>query len=146
MEKILKIFLLSITSILFIISFLFIYDFYLSLSYSSFSIPTLASILLQFMTLISILYTVIISIYVYRYLKSITHGSKIAILPLINGIKPLAWFFIIEGILLIVIGVFTRNLIPSIILLIGGAVVLLILRNLRKRSIFNLRRPDFKSH
>jgi hypothetical protein len=48
--------------------------------------------------------------------------------------------------LLIVIGVFTRNLIPSIILLIGGAVVLLILRYLRKRSIFNLRRPDFMSH
>ncbi|QXJ32633.1 hypothetical protein J5U21_02284 [Saccharolobus shibatae] len=136
MEKILKIFLLSIILILIIILFLFLYNFYLLVSYSSFSILMITLILLQFMTLISILYTVIISIYVYRYLKSITHGSRIAILPLINGIKPIAWFIIIEGILLIVISVFTRNLIPSIILLIGGTIIVLILRSLRRR--FNL--------
>ncbi|ACP49046.1 hypothetical protein YN1551_2010 [Sulfolobus islandicus Y.N.15.51] len=149
MEKILiilKISLLSIISILFIILFSFIYNFYLSLSYSSFSILMITSILLQFTTLISILYAIIIAIYVYRHLEGIIHGSIFTILPLINGIKPLAWFIIIEGILLIVIGVFTKNLIPSIILLIGGAVVLLILRYLRKRSTFKLRRPDFMSH
>jgi hypothetical protein len=109
MEKILiilKIFLLSIISILFIILFSFIYNFYLSLSYSSFSILMITSILLQFTTLISILYAIIISIYVYRHLEGIIHGSIFTILPLINGIKPLAWFVIIEGILLIVIGVF----------------------------------------
>jgi hypothetical protein len=143
---ILKIVLLSIISILFIILFSFIYNFYLSLSYSSFSILMITSILLQFTTLISILYSLIISIYVYRHLERIIHGSIFTILPLINGIKTFAWFVIIEGILLIVLGVFTRNLIPSIILLIGGAVALLILRYLRKRSTFKLRRTDSMSH
>jgi len=133
MEKILKIFLISINSIFFIILFLFVYDFYLSLSYSSFSISTITSILLSFVTLVSIMYAIIISIYVYRHLKRITHGSKITISTLIRGFKPLGWFFIIEGVLLIIMSVFTRNLVPSIIFLIGGTIMVLVFRYLKRR-------------
>jgi len=67
------------------------------------------------------------------------NNTLVFLSPFIKGTKSLAWFVIIEGVLLIVIGVFTRNLIPSIVLLMGGAVVLLKLCNLRKGSIFNLR-------
>jgi len=69
----------------------------------------------------------------------IPNGSEFTVLPFIKGTKSLAWFVIIEGVLLIVMGVFTRNLVPSVVLLIGGATVLWVLRKLRKRLIFNLR-------
>jgi hypothetical protein len=137
--KILKISFLFIISLLFIVLFSFIYNFYLLLSYSSFSILMITSILSQFTILISILYALVVLIYVYRRLEGIVHGSKFSVLPLIEGTKLLAWFVIIEGVLLFVIDVFTRNLIPSIILLIGGAVILWILRKLRKHIIFKLR-------
>jgi len=133
MEKILKIFLISINSILFIILFLFLYDFYLSLSYFSFSISTITSILLSLATLVSIMYAIIISIYVYRHLKSITHGSKITISTLIRGFIPLGWFFITEGVLLLIMSVFTRNLVPSIIFLIGGIIIVLVFRYFKRR-------------
>jgi len=133
MEKILKIFLISSNSILFIILFLFLYHFYLSLSYSSFSISTITSILLSFVTLVSMIYAIIISTYVYRHVKSITHGSKITISTLIRGFKPLGWFFITEGVLLIIMSVFTRNLVPSIIFLIGGTIILLVFRYFKRR-------------
>jgi len=86
-----------------------------------------------------VLCTLIVLIYVYSHLEGIAHGSKFSVLPLIEGTKLLAWFVIIEGVLLIVMGVFTRNLVPSVVLLIGGAAVLWVLRKLRKRLIFNLR-------
>jgi len=133
MEKILKIFFISVNSILFIILFLFVYDFYLSLSYSSFSISTIISILLSFVTLVSMMYAIIISIYVYRHLKSITDGSRITNSTLIRGLEPLGWFFITEGVLLIIMSVFTRNLVPSIIFLIGGTIMVLVFRNLKRR-------------
>jgi len=133
MEKILKIFLISINSILFIILFLFVYYLYLSLSYSSFSISTIISILLSFVTLVSMMYAIIISIYVYRHLKSITHGSKFTTLTLIMGLKPLGWFLIAEGVLLIIMGVITRNLVPSLIFLTGGTIMVLVFRNLKRR-------------
>jgi len=133
MEKILKIFLISTNLILFIILFLFVYQFYLSLGYSSFSISTIISILLSFATLVSMMYAIIISIYVYRNLKNITHGSKITISTLIRGLEPLGWFFITEGVLLIIMSVFTRNLVPSIIFLIGGTIMVLVFRNLKRR-------------
>jgi len=58
---------------------------------------------------------------------------------LLKELNHLPGLLIIEGVLLIVMGVFTRNLVPSVVLLIGGATVLWILRKLRKRLIFNLR-------
>jgi hypothetical protein len=132
MEKILKIFLISVNSILFIMLFLFVYYFYSLLSYSSFSISTIISILLSFVTLVSMMYAIIISKYVYRHLKSITDGSRITNSTLIKGLEPLGWFFITEGVLLIIMSVFTRNLVPSIIFLIGGTIMVLVFRNLKR--------------